>query len=71
VSEAFEAAKAACKAADPLWPVGSLQSQRQLIEELKIAGERMEIQAGIMKDWSDRFFALAAAVQRAMDANKP
>ena len=59
----FEEAKRLCKAADPLWPVGDNISKSQLIAELRIAGERMEIQAGVMKDWSDRFFALAKSLE--------
>lgn len=59
----FEKAKEECKAADPLWPVGELQSKEQLIAELRIAGERMLIQSGVMRDWSDRFEALAKSLE--------
>jgi hypothetical protein len=34
-----------------------------VITELRIAGQRMEIQAGVMKDWSIRFYALAASIE--------
>ncbi len=59
----FEEAKILCKEVDPLWPVGSLENKAQLVAELKIAGERMLIQSGVMKDWSDRFFALARSLE--------
>ena len=59
----FEEAKRLCKAADPLWPVGTLENKAQLAAELKIAGERMLIQSGVMKDWSDRLFALARSLE--------
>jgi len=54
----------ACKVADPLWPVGEMKNRSQMVAELRIAGERMLIQSGVMKDWSDRFYALALSLER-------
>jgi len=44
--------------------VGEIKDAGQLAAELKIAGERMEIQAGVMKQWSERFYELAAALAK-------
>lgn len=55
---------AACKSADPLWPVGRMESSEQMVAELRIAGDRMLIQSGVMKDWSDRFYALALSLEQ-------
>lgn len=44
------------------WPVGEIESLGQIIAELRIAGQRMEIQAGVMKEWSGRFCGLADAL---------
>ncbi len=49
----------------PFYPVGEIENVGQIIAELKIAGERMEIQAGVMKQWSERFYAFAAALDAA------
>lgn len=47
------------------YPVGNIENIGQIISELRIAGERMEIQAGVMKLWSERFHAFAAALTSA------
>jgi len=44
------------------YPVGKIQNLKQIIIELKIAGERLKIQAGVMKQWSERFYAFAEAL---------
>lgn len=46
------------------YPVGEIKNTDQLIAELRIAGERMEIQAGVMKDWAERFYALANSLKK-------
>lgn len=43
-------------------PVGEIKNLSQIISELRIAGQRMEIQAGVMKQWSQRFTAFADAL---------
>lgn len=50
-------------AAPHFWPVGHINTIGQVIAELRIAGQRMEIQAGVMKQWSERFFALAESLK--------
>jgi hypothetical protein len=48
------------------WPVGQIESPGQIVAELRIAGQRIEIQAGVMKEWAGRFFALAASMEASM-----
>lgn len=50
----------------PFWPVGMIENRGQVAAELRIAGQRMAIQAGVMKDWAERFFALADALSTSM-----
>jgi hypothetical protein len=53
-----------CKQTVPFWPVGEVTSA-QLLVELRLAGQRLEIQAGVMKQWSERFYTLAASLEKA------
>ncbi len=45
------------------YPVGEIENLLQIAAELRIAGQRMEIQASVMKDWSERFYAFEAAIR--------
>lgn len=47
------------------YPVGQIEGVGQIIAELRIAGDRMSLQAAVMKDWSERFYAFAAALDEA------
>jgi hypothetical protein len=64
VAMTHDEAVAFCKENSPFWPVGEMQNIDQLIGELRIAGDRMLLQSGVMKDWSDRFYALADSLTK-------
>jgi hypothetical protein len=64
----MEAALTAALAAkdEEFYPVGNIKNIGQIISECAIAGERLEIQSGVMKDWSERFYALSKSLTAAL-----
>lgn len=50
----------------PFYPVGEIKNIGQIINELKLVGERMEIQAGVMKDWAYRFHQFSEALKNTL-----
>ena len=51
----------------PYFPVGEMQNIGQLIAELRIAADRMRIQSGVMKEWAERYAALADSLAASLE----